>query len=427
MPLGQLTGSRIRARRVDLGLRQAEVARRAGISASYLNLIEHNRRRIAGRLLNDIARALDVEASQLTEGTAAVQIDKLRAAAAGFPAAQAEDVRTEEFAGRFPGWSRVVVAQSARIALLEGRVKALTDRLMHDPQLATSLHEVLSAATAIRSTASILAGGEAIDVDWQARFHRNIHADSQRLAESSRRLVAYLDSPVDESGAGPLSPLEEAEAWLDTNGAHIAALEEGLSVAQTLAGTQLRGAARELLGTHFERYAQDVAALPLAPFAKAAREVDHDPAALCDRFEADPATVLRRLATLPAGDHPEMGLVICDASGALSYIKPVEGVALPRGGAACPLWPVFAALGQQGRAIRAIVALPGEPARRFLCHAIAGPRGGARFGGTQIVEAVMLIRPWTVATGPAPEPVGIGCRVCARTGCNARREPSVIT
>ena len=49
MPERQLTGGRIRERRIALGLRQAELAPRAGISASYLNLIEHNRRRIGGK------------------------------------------------------------------------------------------------------------------------------------------------------------------------------------------------------------------------------------------------------------------------------------------------------------------------------------------------------------------------------------------
>ena len=53
-----LTGSRIRERRVMAGQKQADLAKRIGISASYLNLIEHNRRRIGGKLLLNIAAAL---------------------------------------------------------------------------------------------------------------------------------------------------------------------------------------------------------------------------------------------------------------------------------------------------------------------------------------------------------------------------------
>ena len=65
---GALAGTRIRARRLDAGVAQGELARRIGVSPSYLNLIEHNRRRIGGKLLNAIARALDLEPALLSEG-----------------------------------------------------------------------------------------------------------------------------------------------------------------------------------------------------------------------------------------------------------------------------------------------------------------------------------------------------------------------
>ena len=78
-----LTGSRIRERRVMAGQKQADLAKRIGISASYLNLIEHNRRRIGGKLLMAISGALGVEATLLTEGAEAAQIAALREAAAG--------------------------------------------------------------------------------------------------------------------------------------------------------------------------------------------------------------------------------------------------------------------------------------------------------------------------------------------------------
>ena len=54
-----LAGTRIRERRRMLGMRQGALAKAAGISASYLNLIEHNRRNAAGRVLLALAEALD--------------------------------------------------------------------------------------------------------------------------------------------------------------------------------------------------------------------------------------------------------------------------------------------------------------------------------------------------------------------------------
>ena len=52
-----ILGARIRERRRTLKISQADLARRVGISASYLNLIEHNHRAIAGSLLRRTADA----------------------------------------------------------------------------------------------------------------------------------------------------------------------------------------------------------------------------------------------------------------------------------------------------------------------------------------------------------------------------------
>ncbi|WP_348524142.1 helix-turn-helix transcriptional regulator [Phaeobacter sp. J2-8] len=148
-----LTGSRIRERRTATGMKQAELAARAGISASYLNLIEHNRRRIGGKLLLSLARILEVEPSALIEGAEAALISTLREAAAAQPDLRAELDRIDEFAGRFPGWAALLAANRRRVDALERTVETLTDRLTHDPHLAASLHDMLSTVTSIRSTA----------------------------------------------------------------------------------------------------------------------------------------------------------------------------------------------------------------------------------------------------------------------------------
>ncbi|MEP4431515.1 MAG: helix-turn-helix transcriptional regulator, partial [Hyphomicrobiales bacterium] len=226
MHRGTLTGSRIRERRMMLGLRQADLARQIGISASYLNLIEHNRRRIGGKLLLDIAKVIGVEPSMLSEGAEAALIAVLREAAADSTTVRAETDRADEFAGRFPGWAEVLVNAHRRIASLERSVEALTDRVAHDPQLAASLHEVLSTAASIRSTASILAETQEIEPEWRNRFHRNINEDSARLAESSKALVSYLDH-AEAKEEQLASPQEEVEAMLADHAYHLEMLETG--------------------------------------------------------------------------------------------------------------------------------------------------------------------------------------------------------
>lgn len=424
MPQKQLTGTRIRERRLDLGLRQADLAAQAGISASYLNLIEHNRRRIGGKILHDLARALSVEASTLSEGTEKVVLDQLRSAAVEQTEIEVELDRTEEFAGRTPGWAALVLAQARRIERLEGRVQALTDRLAHDPQLAASLHDVITAVTSIRSTSSILVGDEVIDRDWQTRFHRNIYEDSQRLAESSRSLVQYLDAPTEDGGA-PLSPNEEIEAEIEKNPDLLLGLVSG----ERPKTPQLRSrAAQTMMDGIFDRFKEVVEKLPYGKFERAAREMFYDPEKIAGHFNTPIDVVLRRLALLRVEEgHPETALAICDRAGALTFLRNGAAFGLTRTGFPCPLWPIYQTMSQPLRPLRQTVMFQGNDGQELLCYAVAVPTSAPSFDAPQLMEGVMLVMPQKVSVKRPELKVGPGCRVCQRSGCTARREPSILS
>ncbi|GAA3878144.1 helix-turn-helix transcriptional regulator [Celeribacter arenosi] len=406
------------------GVKQAELARNVGISPAYLNLIEHNRRRIGGKLLVDLARELSVEVTQLTEGAQAPLIEGLQDAASSQTQGSIapETDRVEEFAGRFAGWAALVVSQRDRIEGLERRIAALSDRLAHDPFLSDALHEVLSTVTAIRSTAGILNTGGEIDPEWQVRFHRNLYEDSQRLASGSQALVTYLDTvgrSGDEAGG---APFEEFEAWLDTQGRASGPVSED---EDRLAGLSTP-AARKMAQAWLSRLTDDALAMPDAMVEDVITAHGINPAALADASGSDLAAAMRRLAVLPdAEGRAPVGIVICDGSGTLSFRKMIEGFAPPRFGAACPLWPLYQALLRPMQPVRRVIVLPGLPARRYLAYAICQPRVPARFDMPEVVEATMLITPYQGADDATIE-VGTSCRVCPRLNCAARREPSLI-
>ncbi|MFZ1338037.1 MAG: helix-turn-helix transcriptional regulator, partial [Paracoccaceae bacterium] len=71
MPTTALTGTRLREKRLSLGLKQGDVAAGAEISPSYLNLIEHNRRKVTPSVLVRLAGALGVDPQALAEGAGA--------------------------------------------------------------------------------------------------------------------------------------------------------------------------------------------------------------------------------------------------------------------------------------------------------------------------------------------------------------------
>jgi len=412
------------------GLKQADLARKAGISASYLNLIEHNRRRIGGKLLLDIAAILGADPAALTEGAGAALIATLREAASDLPQTGAELDRVDEFAGRFPGWADLLAQSHARITQLERSIETLNDRMTHDPHLAASLHEMLSTVTAIRSAASILAEPGEIDAEWQARFHRNIYEDSARLAETSRGLVTYLeadeDSPL-ETGA----PQEELDAALEAAGHTVPDLEAGEDTGAALErlGRGMSGPARSLLRTWLERYVQDARAVPVDVLEPAIRTFGPAPAALAAALGADPARIMRRLAAQPPEVLPTpVGLAICDASGVLIYRKPLPDFPMPRFGAACPLWPLYRALSRPHVILSGPVAQAGRSGVALWSEALATPLAGPAVNADPLYQAQMLVRPLppgTEARADLPQ-LGVACRVCPREVCEARREPSIL-
>ena len=431
MPRSALTGTRVRERRLRIGMKQADLARAAGISPAYLNLIEHNRRRVGPELLTALSGALGVEETALAEGAESALFEGLREAAAGADAAETapEIARIEEFVGRFPGWAALLAERQVRVGALERGIEALSERMAHDPFLSASLHEVLSAVTSVRSTAAILAETEEIDPDWRARFHGNIYEDSIRLSEAAQALVAYMDASL-ESETGLSSPQEEVEAWLARSDYHLAPLERAHPPApeSLIAGVPdlASGAARKLALQHIDRYRQDALKLPLDAFAAAVAELGAEPAALAARFGVTPAPVFRRPATLPKGRGPDVGLVICDAAGALTFRRPLPGFALPRHGAACPLWPLYEVMARPASLLHVPVEMAGRVARRFQLHAFAEARHPGGYDGPQVIEAMMLIQPATAPRGAGERPVGPSCRICPRPACAARREPSIL-
>ncbi len=426
-----LTGTRIRQRRMALGLRQSALAGAIGISASYLNLIEHNKRRIGGKLLLDLARALKVTPARLTEGLDATLSDMVQAAAResgrGF-GPPPELARIDELAGRFPGWTGLIAEQQKRIAGLEAAVEGLQDRLGHDPVLAESMHEVLSTVAAIRSTSDILVREPDLDPNWRGRFHRNLHEEAERLSASATALLAHFEGQGARAEALSMAQ-EQAEALFERMGHHFPEIEDGGAAAiepVLEAAPELReAAARRLARRDLDRYAGDAARLPLGDFLPAAAAADFDPQALLGMAGGDAALVLRRLAALPQGGEvavPNFGLAICDASGALVFRRRIGAFSIPRYGAGCPLWPLYGALARPMVPDRKLLDLP--DGRRFIAWAVSQPAGGGGFGGAPVLEAVMLLRALP-EQGDAPGeavPVGPGCALCPREDCPARRE-----
>lgn len=305
-------GTRIRERRLSLGRAQSEVARAAGISPAYLNLIEHDRRGLTEPVRARLAEVLGTTEAELETGREELLLAGLRVVAAD-PAFDrpVETERMAEFATRLPGWAGRLVAIAQQAEAQGRRLADLSDRMTQNPYLLDTLHEVLSAITSLRSTASILVQEPDMAPDWRARFHGNLDQDSQRLSVTAQALVAYLDSFEQE--AGLLTPQEEFEAWISEGAPAVAPASD---------------AARALAEDWLTAEAADRMRLPDAALAEAQLDAGHDPLRLSARLDLPLDLVLRRLAMA----EPESGLMICDGSGGVIFRRPARGMGSARAG-----------------------------------------------------------------------------------------------
>ncbi len=439
---------------------QADLARAVGISASYLNLIEWNKRRIAGTRLRKIAEVLDLSLDQL-EGSAERRLLEMLTETAHLPSLSAlgiETDRTGELIGRFPGWAKGLAAlvRSEREAV--ARAQTLSDRLSNDPFLGETVHRMLTRIASIRSAADILTEYPDLPADRRDRFDRIIHDESHALSEIGEALATYLDKAEDADRN--LTPLDEVEALFEARENHFSEIEAaagtlislltdtrpisrrlkaydlvderlGNLIEEVIAGQPEieTAAARRRARKALSAYAVGAVLMPMLDFAERAAVLRYDIENLAQAFSVEIEAVCHRLTALPPGkDAPRFGYVQANAAGTVIEKLGLEGLALPRYAAACPLWVLYRAQQSPEAVIRQRALFPSGG--RFVFVARARLQGTTGFGKPRhyITDMVAMKEGEAEKTVYAPdrsvpvEEVGPACRLCPRRSCLHRIE-----
>lgn len=455
-----IVGSRIRQYRRDSDVTQVELARQVGISPSYLNLIEWNKRPISEPLLQRVADALGVSPGALDSASERRLHESLVEFAhqPSFAQLGIELDQTGELVGRFPGWARGIaaLARAERDATL--RAQTLSDRLSNDPFLGEEIHRMLSRIAAIRSAAEILTEYPDIDVTRRDRFSRIVFEESRALSEVGEALAAYLDK-ADESDR-VATPLDEVEALFEARENRIEEIESrATEVAEHLTDLQRasrHSRARELAAEHLtaeidaiigrqpqlgtaaarERarralvdYAAAAILMPREPFAERAAASGYDIEALAETFASSIAAVCSRLTALARSDGtPRFGYYRANAAGSIIEMRGLDGLAIPRYASACPLWVLYRAQQSPEAVIRQRALFPSGA--RFVFVARARNTGPTGFGKPRhyVTDMIAMTEADAANTVYAPDPsalieeIGPSCRLCPRRNCSHRVE-----
>ena len=434
-------GRTVRRLRLERGLSQQALANRLGISASYLNLIEHDQRSVSGSLLINLAETLHLDLAALS-GAEERKLEVGLREAFSDPLLGADTVPEAEIAalaGSSPNAARAVLAlyrawrvareDAGGIALPSGRRVLLPneeardffdDRGNHFPLLeeaADGIAAELNAAPAEMNHAVAerlrTTHGLAVTVEPLEGVLRRFDAAARRLA-----LAEIL--PRESRGFQMAFQLALLEA------------REAVEVVLASAAPSSAEAAM-LIRIGLVNYVAGALLMPYAAFLAAAQALRYDVEALAARFGISWEQACHRLSTLqrPGARGVPFFFLRVDPAGNVSKRFSAAGFPFARYGGSCPRWVVHTAFAQPGAVQVQVAELPDGAA--YLCFARAVLQPATHWGeprpvqvvamGCSLAHAHELVYADGLDLDHARVGIGLSCRLCDRPDCRSRAFP----
>ncbi len=350
-------GRTLRRLRLEHSLSQQALAVRLGISPSYLNLIEHDQRKITAGLLIKLAEVLRVDLATLS-GAQERQIETGLREVFADALIGAEPVPETELAAlaALPGAARAVLAlyrawrvsteDASGIALPSGRRLLLPTEEARD-----AFHERSNHFPALEAAA------EAIGAELAAPPAEMNHA----VAESLRRRhgvavqVAALPDALRRYDPVTRSLTLSEQLPRESRGFHMAfqlMLLEAREVVEREVEACLPSTAEagSLIRIGLLNYAAGCLVMPYSAFLAAARGLRHDVEMLAARFSVSFEQVCHRLSTLQRPGERGIPFFFLRLDPAGNVSKRFSGAGFPfaRYGGSCPRWVVHAAFATPG-------------------------------------------------------------------------------
>lgn len=450
-------GKRIRALRLRAGISQADLARRLGISSSYLNLLEHDRRPVTTALLLELARVLDVDVRALGAGA---DPDLLGALTEIFsdPLFEEHPLTARElgaFVDTSPDVARAVVALHRAWANTRASLEAFAERVLDDGQELGSLDRTRLSSEQVSSF-----------IERRGNYFPSLEAAAERLLDAAggddedlfARLAGHLQrahgvrvrvlTVAEMRGAVRRFDAERRELRLSEMlrrgsrnfqlAVQIGLLECAAEIAELVLDPQLTSdESRSLARVALAGYFAGAVLMPYAAFHRAAEAERYDIELLGHRFRAGWEQVCHRLTTLrrPGAEGVQFYMLRVDLAGNITKRFSAAGIRFPRFSGLCSLWNVHAAFLQPGRIRVQLSRLPNghrvlAVARTVQRHTGSYRRLEAPYAvgiGCDAADAHRLVYAdgLDLANEQAAVPIGITCRLCERTDCTARAVPSL--
>lgn len=436
-----LIGRTVRRLRSERGLTQQVLATRLGISASYLNLIEHDQRAVTASLLIKLTEVLGVELAALS-GSAERQLESGLREVLSDPMLGLDEVPENEvttLAASAPNAARAVLAlyRAWRVAREDSSGLALpTGRriLLPNEETRDFFHDRANHFPALEAAA------EAIGREIGTRPSEMNHAIAERL----RRVhglsvhVGPLEGALRRHDATARMLYLSESLPRESRGFQMAfslmLLEARDAVEAAMAGAEpSTPEAAQMIRIGLLNYAAAALLMPYAPYLDAARELRHDIEALAARFGVSFEQAAQRLSTMQrdgARGVPFFFLRV-DPAGNVGKRFSAAGFPFARFGGSCPRWVVHEAFTTPGRIRVQVARLPDGATFLTIAQTVQGPP--AHWGepppvhvvamGCDITRAPELVYAEGIDLEAAAVGIGLSCRLCDRAECRSRAFP----
>jgi predicted transcriptional regulator/transcriptional regulator with XRE-family HTH domain len=438
-------GGRIKRLRRQKKLAQADLAQALGISASYLNLIEHNRRKVTVPLLFSIAGYFGVEPGELVDSDEGRLVGDLMEAFGDdlFADSDVTNLEIRDLAHANPAAARAIlrlydryrlVAKSAPAPVASGESEpfhlatdAISDFLQenanHFPALETA---------AERMRTDIDNSGDYFEAGLRTYLF-NVFGVEVRLASLPHGIARQFEPRRNHLLVSDILPAESAVFLIAHHLGQLAAGAEidAIIAASTLPEGDAPALARNVLAAYFAA----ALVMPYEPFLRACRDYRYDIERIGRRFGASFEQVCHRMTTLQrkgAAGIP-LHLVRTDIAGNISKRFSLSGIHIPRHSGACPRWNVYSAFLAPERINIQLSQMP--DGQKYFCIARTIAKGDHRYNaprrymsiglGCSIHHAKEMIYSDGMDLGGDSQltPIGVGCRICPRLECGQRAHP----
>ncbi len=456
-------GPKVRALRRREALSQVQLAERLGISPSYLNLIESNRRPLPAAVLIKLAQLFGVDVHSFgAEHDARLVNDLLEACADPlFDPYQLTSADLRDLAYNHPHIARAVIAlyssfkeQRGASEELASRLDDGTDGAQGDPdgpgldrsrlpseEVNDFIQKHANYFSELEEGAEELWKKARLDAEelytGLVRFLEKQHGVEVRIARggAERGILRRFDV---EKKVLTLSELLPTRSRTFQIAHQVALLTQRARIDRIvddphLTTDEARGLARVALANYFA----GATLMPYAPFLEACRQERYDLDVIGRRFRVGFEQLCHRYTTLrrPGAEGVSFHMIRIDVAGNISKRFSASGIHFARFSGACPRWNVFAAFMTPGM-IRIQVSRFTDGSSYFcIARTIHKDSGG--YHAQQPVQSIGLgcriehARDLVYSDGidlqnaQMATPVGVTCRLCERTDCEQRAFPSI--